>query len=307
MLTNLLAWSLAIASLGLYLSGFFLPELYRKFDLVASGAGLFFALTLWIYGERINGGLLLGTSAGVALILWFGWQTLQYRWQLTHPSERTNTQKAQALWQRAQALLPQGILTQVKERLQGLLNRGVGKAAAKEEIDAAPPSSAAPPMDTSSSMQADLREDGQASTSPPEGETVPTSTQSTIAGSPPVAETPAQRRETELPQSAAAAETEQVKAANAPEQPSLEENISAASSAQVADALGPTGAAPHADEGSTDLAAEATPASATDLSDDTPETSHEETSATTPGNPEHLPSPAETTQDDTWPPPGTSL
>ncbi len=87
MLTNLLAWSMAIASLGLYLLGFFLPELYRRFDLVASGAGLFFALTLWIYGDRIGGGLLLGTAAAVALILWLGWQTLSYRWQLTYPGD----------------------------------------------------------------------------------------------------------------------------------------------------------------------------------------------------------------------------
>lgn len=118
MLTNLLAWSMAIASLGLYLLGFFLPELYRRFDLIASGAGLFFALTLWIYGDRIGGGLLLGTTAAVALILWFGWQTLSYRWQLTYPGDRTDTQKAQALWQKIQSLLPAGTLAKIGEQLQ---------------------------------------------------------------------------------------------------------------------------------------------------------------------------------------------
>lgn len=106
MLTDLLAWSVAIASLGLYVSAFFLPELYRKFDLVSSGAGLFFALTLWIYGDRIRGGLLLGETAAVVLLLWFGWQTLQYRWQLTHERDRTDTQKAKTLWSQVQSFLP---------------------------------------------------------------------------------------------------------------------------------------------------------------------------------------------------------
>lgn len=106
MLTDLLAWSVAIASLGLYMSAFFLPELYRKFDLVSSGAGLFFALTLWIYGDRIRGGLLLGETAAVVLLLWFGWQTVQYRWQLTHERDRTDTQKAQTLWSKLRSVLP---------------------------------------------------------------------------------------------------------------------------------------------------------------------------------------------------------
>ncbi|MDG2992296.1 hypothetical protein L3556_15360 [Candidatus Synechococcus calcipolaris G9] len=106
MLTELLAWSVAIASLGLYLSAFFLPELYRKFDLVSSGAGLFFALTLWVYGDRIRGGLLLGETAAVVLLLWFGWQTLQYRWQLTHEGDRTDTQKARTLWSKLKSALP---------------------------------------------------------------------------------------------------------------------------------------------------------------------------------------------------------
>ncbi|BCX13084.1 MAG: hypothetical protein KatS3mg067_2022 [Thermosynechococcus sp.] len=155
MLTNLLAWSMAIASLGLYLLGFFLPELYRRFDLVASGAGLFFALTLWIYGDRIGGGLLLGTTAAVALILWLGGQTLSYRWQLTHPGDRTDTQKAQALWQKVQSLLPEGTFAKISEPLKGLVSR-LGSGFRKQPdrpqpaVDTPPP-----PMDTGN-IKADL-------------------------------------------------------------------------------------------------------------------------------------------------------
>ncbi|AXY67262.1 hypothetical protein D3A95_01035 [Thermosynechococcus sichuanensis E542] len=154
MLTNLLAWSMAIASLGLYLLGFFLPELYRRFDLVASGAGLFFALTLWIYGDRIGGGLLLGIAAAVALILWFGWQTLSYRWQLTYPGDRTDTQKAQALWQKIQSLLPAGTFAKIGEQLQGLLSRLRDRLQKQPDRPQPTVDTPPPPMDTG-----DIKED----------------------------------------------------------------------------------------------------------------------------------------------------
>ncbi|WP_298977327.1 Ycf66 family protein [uncultured Thermosynechococcus sp.] len=148
MLTNLLAWSMAIASLGLYLLGFFLPELYRRFDLIASGAGLFFALTLWIYGDRLGGGLLLGTTAAVALILWFGWQTLSYRWQLTYPGDRTDTQKAQALWQKVRSLLPAGALAKIGEQLQGLIAPLRDRLQKQPDRPPLPVDTPPPPMDT---------------------------------------------------------------------------------------------------------------------------------------------------------------
>ncbi|HIK25910.1 MAG TPA: hypothetical protein IGP91_09490 [Thermosynechococcus sp. M46_R2017_013] len=148
MLTNLLAWSMAIASLGLYLLGFFLPELYRRFDLIASGAGLFFALTLWIYGDRIGGGLLLGTTAAVALILWFGWQTLSYRWQLTYPGDRTDTQKAQALWQKIQSLLPAGTLAKIGEQLQSRIASLRDRLQKQPDRPQFPGDTPPPPMDT---------------------------------------------------------------------------------------------------------------------------------------------------------------
>ncbi len=106
MLTYLLAWAMAFGSLGLYLTAFFFPELHRKNDLILSGAGLFFALTLFVYAERLRGGLLLGETAAVALILWFGWQSLKYRRELTDPKLKTDDSKAQDLWQAIKSVLP---------------------------------------------------------------------------------------------------------------------------------------------------------------------------------------------------------
>ncbi len=320
MLTNLLAWSLAIASLGLYLSGFFLPELYRKFDLVASGAGLFFALTLWIYGDRVNGGLLLGTAAGVLLILWFGWQTFQYRWQLTHPSHRTNTQKAQALWQRLQGLLPEGALTQLKDRLQGLLSRTVNKAK-EQPLPAAPPT---PPMDTSPDMTEDLWSEGQGeSTSPPEitsanAPAVTAAPQEPVTPPEPVAKTPA-------PEATAAPEAPQPSAepaaeASPTEGEPLETQTSDAEMAasEVTSESEPPQPLAEPTETSEPTAAEAstievepaeTQASAADLVSDIPENGEEDSSPRpTDENSGRTPSDAPNHEEsEGWPPKGTGL
>jgi Ycf66 protein N-terminus len=89
MLNDLLGWIVALGSLGLYLSRFFLPEVQRKNDAIWSGVGLFYALILWANGDRIKGGLLLGQMASVALIVWLGWQALQQRRQLAAPQDQT--------------------------------------------------------------------------------------------------------------------------------------------------------------------------------------------------------------------------
>jgi Ycf66 protein N-terminus len=89
MLNDLLGWIVALGSLGLYLSRFFLPEVQRKNDAIWSGIGLFYALILWTNGDRIKGGLLLGQMASVALIVWLGWQALQQRRQLAAPQDQT--------------------------------------------------------------------------------------------------------------------------------------------------------------------------------------------------------------------------
>lgn len=81
MLTYILALAVGLGSFGLYLSAFWFPVVYRKYDLVWSGVGLFYALVLWVCAGRITGGVLLGQIASVALLGWYVWQTLELRWQ----------------------------------------------------------------------------------------------------------------------------------------------------------------------------------------------------------------------------------
>jgi Ycf66 protein N-terminus len=80
MLTYLLAFAIALASIGLYAMTFFLPAFKREQDLIWSGVGLFYALVLWICAGQVRGGLLLGQMASVAIIGWLGWQAFEARW-----------------------------------------------------------------------------------------------------------------------------------------------------------------------------------------------------------------------------------
>lgn len=89
MLAYLLAFVVGLGSLAIYLAAFFFPEIHRKNDLFWSGVGMFYALVLWIFAPRITGGLLLGHIASVALLVWFGWQTLSLRRQLTPDVQQT--------------------------------------------------------------------------------------------------------------------------------------------------------------------------------------------------------------------------
>jgi hypothetical protein len=89
MLAYILAFVVGLGSLVIYIAAFFFPEIHRKNDFIWSGVGLFYALVLWIFAPRISGGLLLGHVASVALLVWFGWQTLSLRRQLTPQVEQT--------------------------------------------------------------------------------------------------------------------------------------------------------------------------------------------------------------------------
>jgi hypothetical protein len=89
MLAYILALVVGIGSVAIYIAAFFFPEIHRKNDFIWSGVGLFYALVLWIFASRITGGLLLGHVASVALLVWFGWQTLSLRRQLTPEVQQT--------------------------------------------------------------------------------------------------------------------------------------------------------------------------------------------------------------------------
>lgn len=89
MLAYVLAWIVGLGSLGVYLAAFFFPEIHRKNDFIWSGIGFFYALVLWVYAERLRGGILLGQTASVTLLVSFGWQTLKLRRQLTPLDQQT--------------------------------------------------------------------------------------------------------------------------------------------------------------------------------------------------------------------------
>jgi hypothetical protein len=120
MLAYILAIIVGIGSLAIYLAAFFFPEIHRRQDFIWSGVGLFYALTLWACAGRITGAVVLGQTASVALLCWFGWQTLNLRRQTTPLAERTPIPTAE---QMAEATSPQnlkktfdvkGLLTKMK-------------------------------------------------------------------------------------------------------------------------------------------------------------------------------------------------
>ncbi|XQQ07857.1 MAG: Ycf66 family protein [Leptolyngbya sp. IPPAS B-1204] len=94
MLTYLLAIVVGLGSFSLYMAAFFFPEVHRKYDLIWSGVGMFYALVLWVCAGRITGGVLLGQVASVALLSWFGWQTLKLRREQTPTAQQTQLPEA---------------------------------------------------------------------------------------------------------------------------------------------------------------------------------------------------------------------
>ena len=110
MLAHILAVLVGAGSVGMYISAFFFPEIHRKQDFIWSGVGFLYALTLWIYARQVMGGVLVGQISSVALIGWFGWQTLKLRQQLAPVSPQP----------------PSAGTTKLRERLG--LNRSTAKA-----------------------------------------------------------------------------------------------------------------------------------------------------------------------------------
>jgi Ycf66 protein N-terminus len=82
MLAYFLSVLVGTGSFGMYVAAFLFPEIYRKQDFIWSGLGLFYALVLWVEARQLNGGLLVGQTASVALLIWLGWQTITLRRQL---------------------------------------------------------------------------------------------------------------------------------------------------------------------------------------------------------------------------------
>ncbi|ARV58675.1 hypothetical protein BZZ01_08495 [Nostocales cyanobacterium HT-58-2] len=122
MLAYILALAVGLGSVALYLAAFFFPEIHRKNDFIWSGVGLFYALVLWIFAQRITGGLLLGHVASVALLGWFGWQTLSLRRQLTPKTQQTQIPSTETVKTNLQEQVSK---LSLPERL-GQLQKGIG-------------------------------------------------------------------------------------------------------------------------------------------------------------------------------------
>ncbi|NJK68364.1 MAG: hypothetical protein HC789_16520 [Microcoleus sp. CSU_2_2] len=89
MLAYFLALAVGLGSFSIYMAAFFFPEVHRKSDFAWSGVGFFYALVLWACAGRITGALLLGQMAGVALLGWLAWETLNLRRQVTPIAQQT--------------------------------------------------------------------------------------------------------------------------------------------------------------------------------------------------------------------------
>ncbi|MDM9382441.1 Ycf66 family protein [Chlorogloeopsis sp. ULAP01] len=127
MLAYILALVVGLGSIAIYMAAFFFPEIHRKNDFIWSGVGLFYALMLWVFAPRLSGWLLLGHLASVALLVWFGWQTLSLRRQLTPKVQQTpvpTTQEVQTTIEEQVSKLSslQERLGQVQNSLSGVIS-----------------------------------------------------------------------------------------------------------------------------------------------------------------------------------------
>jgi len=127
MLAYILALAVGIGSLAIYMAAFFFPEVHRKSDFIWSGVGLFYALVLWVCAGRITGGVLLGQTAGVALLGWFGWQTLTLRRELIPVGQQTPIPSTEKLQEQLSNLSPPGAVSQLPERLTNLFTNAIGR------------------------------------------------------------------------------------------------------------------------------------------------------------------------------------
>jgi hypothetical protein len=128
MLAYVLALVIGLGSLALYLAAFFFPEVHRKNDFIWSGVGLFYALVLWVCAGRITGGVLLGQIASVALLGWFGWQTLTLRRLLVPQEQQTAIPSQNELKGKLEQVLPSGGLQGLQQQVTGLFSKAKSEA-----------------------------------------------------------------------------------------------------------------------------------------------------------------------------------
>jgi hypothetical protein len=130
MLAYVLALVIGLGSIAMYMAAFFFPEVHRKEDFIWSGVGLFYALVLWVCAGRITGGVLLGQLASVALLGWFGWQTLTLRRAIAAPEQQTPIPSQDELQSKLKDLAPAGGLQGLQQRVTSLFRKGKSEATA---------------------------------------------------------------------------------------------------------------------------------------------------------------------------------
>jgi len=133
MLAYVLALVIGIGSIAMYMAAFFFPEVHRKEDFIWSGVGLFYALVLWVCAGRITGGVLLGQLASVALLGWFGWQTLTLRRAIAAPEQQTPIPSQDELQSKLKDIAPSGGLQGLQQQLTSLFRKGKSEATAAGE------------------------------------------------------------------------------------------------------------------------------------------------------------------------------
>lgn len=133
MLAYVLALVIGIGSLGIYIAAFFFPEVHRKQDFFWSGVGLFYALVLWVCAGRITGGVLLGQMASVALLGWFGWETLTLRRVIALPDEQTPLPSQSELQAKLKNISPVASIGGLQQRVTGMFRKGKSEAKTPEK------------------------------------------------------------------------------------------------------------------------------------------------------------------------------
>lgn len=137
MLAYVLALVIGLGSIAMYMAAFFFPEVHRKEDFIWSGVGLFYALVLWVCAGRITGGVLLGQLASVALLGWFGWQTLTLRRALVPQEQQTPIPSQSEVQTKLKNLSPVGSLQGLQERVTALFRKGKSDAkTAQAQVEA---------------------------------------------------------------------------------------------------------------------------------------------------------------------------
>ena len=91
MLSYALAIAVAISSLILFSTAFFMSKIHRKDDFLWSAVGLFYALILWFCARNITGTVLLGQAAATVLIISYCWQTIKLRRTIANPDLAVET------------------------------------------------------------------------------------------------------------------------------------------------------------------------------------------------------------------------